>query len=180
MAIIQQLLSLDMVSPPPSEPSGSPDPDQAIEREIRQGRKFSLADAIGREGSDFLKGESPVPRLLQVKNELRGFVGKHLSDSSGALQATLLDLIQADEVVCSRHFDTPLLALADLLQPLLTHEAYLREFVRQVDMRWGQIYGERPHFERPGQPPHPDDEYTIASVRSQLQTLLTRVQQHSP
>ena len=55
------------------EPSQS-DADQAIEQEIRQGRKFSLADAIGQEGSDFLKGESPSPKLVQVKNELQGFV----------------------------------------------------------------------------------------------------------
>jgi hypothetical protein len=39
----------------------------------------------------------------------------------------------------------------------------LREFVRRVDMRWGQMYDERPHFERPGHPPHPDDEYTLSS-----------------
>ncbi|MEM1281255.1 MAG: hypothetical protein AAGG53_14835, partial [Cyanobacteria bacterium P01_H01_bin.152] len=71
-------------------------------------------------------------------------------------------------------------ALTELLQPLLTQDAYLREFVRRVDMRWGQMYDERPHFERPGHPPHPDDEYTIASVRSQLQALMIIVQQHSP
>ncbi|MEM6714462.1 MAG: hypothetical protein AAF827_17510 [Cyanobacteria bacterium P01_D01_bin.6] len=161
------------------EPSQS-DADQAIEQEIRQGRKFSLADAIGQEGSDFLKGESPVPKLVQVKNELQGFVNNYLDDAAGALQATLLETIQTDDVVCSRHFDAPLQALTELLQPLLTQDAYLREFVRRVDMRWGQMYDERPHFERPGHPPHPDDEYTIASVRSQLQALMTVVQQHSP
>lgn len=155
------------------------DADQAIEREIRQGRKFSLADAIGQEGSDFLKGESPVPRLLQVKNELKGFVNLHLHDASGALQAILLEVIQTDDVVCSRYFDAPLSALAEMLHPLLAHDAYLREFVRRVDMRWGQMYDERPHFEQPGQPPHPDDEYTVESVRSQLQLLMTAVQQQS-
>ena len=31
---------------------------------------------------------------------------------------------------------------------------------------------ERPFFERPGQPPHPDDEYTLASVRAALEHLL--------
>lgn len=161
------------------EPSQS-DADQAIEQEIRQGRKFSLADAIGQEGSDFLKGESPVPKLVQVKNELQGFVNNYLDDAAGALQATLLETIQTDDVVCSRHFDAPLQALTEILQPLLTQDAYLREFVRRVDMRWGQMYDERPHFERPGHPPHPDDEYTIASVRSQLQALMIIVQQHSP
>lgn len=150
-----------------------------MQREIRQGRKFSLADAIGQEAGDFLRGESPVPKLIQVKNELQGFVRSHLSDASGALQATLLDLIQTDDVVCSRHFDAPLRALVDMLQPLLDREACLREFVWRVDMRWGQMYGERPHFERPGQPPHPDDEYTIESVRSQLQDFMQVVHHHN-
>ncbi|NEQ44751.1 MAG: hypothetical protein F6K00_14795 [Leptolyngbya sp. SIOISBB] len=163
-----------------SQQSPESDDDQAIEREIRQGRKFSLADVIGQEGSDFLKGESPVPKLVQVKNELKGFVSLHLRDASGALHAILLEVIQTDDVICSRYFDAPLHALAEMLQPLLTQDAYLREFVRRVDMRWGQLYDERPHFEQPGHPPHPDDEYTIASVRSQLQGLMAAIQKQSP
>ena len=89
-------------------------------------------------------------------------------------------MIQTDDVICSRYFDAPLYALAEMLQPLLTQDAYLREFVRRVDMRWGQLYDERPHFEQPGHPPHPDDEYTIASVRSQLQGLMAAIQKQSP
>jgi hypothetical protein len=34
--------------------------DAEIEREIRLGRKFSLAEAIGRMGGGLLKGASPV------------------------------------------------------------------------------------------------------------------------
>ncbi|WP_204137805.1 hypothetical protein [Halomicronema sp. CCY15110] len=165
---------------PSQSPSDSElEADQAIEREIRQGRKYSLADAISQEGGDFLKGESPIPKLVQVKSAIKHFINLHLSDAAGALQATLLTAVQSDDVICSRHFATPLQALAEMLQPLLAHDVQLREFVRQVDMRWGQMYDERPHFERPGHPPHPDDEYTIESVRSQLQALMTAVQQHS-
>jgi hypothetical protein len=151
--------------------------DAAIEQEIRQGRTFSLADAIGQEAGNFLKGESPVPRLVQVQNEILGFISQHLADSSGALQATLRDWVQTDDLLCSRHFDVPLNALVELLQSLLEQEALLQDFVRRVDMKWGQIYGERPYFERPGHPPHPEDEYTYASVRLQLTALLTRLQQ---
>ncbi|HEY9887876.1 MAG TPA: hypothetical protein V6D02_05705 [Candidatus Obscuribacterales bacterium] len=161
-----------------SPPQGQPDEQRAIEQEIRQGRTFSLAAAIGQEAGDFLKGVSPVPKLLQVKTELLGFVGQHLHDPEGALMATLRDLIQTDDVVCSRHFDAPLSALAELLRPMLTQEAHLRDFVRRVDMRWGQMYCTRPHFEVPGLPPHPDDEYTHASVRVQLTQLLTAINQH--
>lgn len=165
-----------MNSPHPPESDPQRLADQALEQEIRRGRKFSLADAIGQEGSDFLKGASPIPQLQQVKNALTVFVRQHLSDSSGALQASLQTLIQADDIVCSRHFETPLQALIELLQPLATQPALLQDFVRQVDMRWGQMYGERPHFERPGHPPHPDDEYTYESVRIQLIELISVAQ----
>ena len=156
------------------QPDSNPNPsaDRAIEREIRQGRKFTIADAIGKEGSSFMKGESPVPKLLQVKHELIGFVGQHLHDPAGALHAILRDLIQSDDTVCSRNFETPLVALIELLQPLVTREGLLHDFVWQVDMRWGQIYGERPHFQLPGHPPHPEDEYTHESVHHQLNALL--------
>jgi hypothetical protein len=165
-----------MNSPQLPESDAQRQAEQELEREIRQERKFSLAAAIGQEGGNFLKGASPIPQLQQVKNALTVFVRQHLSDSSGALQASLQTLIQADDVVCSRHFDAPLQALIELLQPLTTQPALLRDFVRQVDMRWGQMYDERPHFERPGHPPHPDDEYTHESVRAQLIHLISIAQ----
>lgn len=158
-----------------SLPNHSPS-DHAIEQEIRQQRTFSIAAAIGKEARDCLKGESPVPKLLQVKTELRRFVNQHLHDPDGALQATLQDLIRTDDAVCSRHFQAPLNALPELLIPFLTQETALQAFVQQVDMRWGQMYGEPPHFEIPGQPPHPDDEYTFASVRHQLTNLVQMAQ----
>ncbi|MEM0978935.1 MAG: hypothetical protein AAGH78_01540 [Cyanobacteria bacterium P01_H01_bin.58] len=156
-----------------------PDLDQKIEQEIRQGRTFSLADVIGQEAGNFLKGESPVPKLLQVKTELIAFVEQHLIDSSGALQATLRESIQADDLLCSQHLDTPLEALSKFLQSLLEQETLLQNFVRRIDMKWGEIYDERPHFEKPGQPPHPADEYTYASVRAQLTELLAVVKLQS-
>lgn len=152
--------------------------DQAIEQEIRQGRKFSISAAIGKEGGDFLKGESPIPKLVQVKNELLVFVGQHLHDPSGALHEIVRELIQSDDVVCSRCFEAPLAALIELLLPLTTQDALLHDFVRRVDMRWGQLYDERPYFERPGHPPHPEDEYTHESVRAQLSELVALAQLH--
>ena len=157
-----------------NQPSES---DRAIEQEIRHGQKFSMAAAIGQAAGNFLKGESPVPKLLQVKNELRGFVSQHLVDPSGALQAVLQELIQSDDVICSRHFDAPLQALIELLRPMTVQDALLQDLVRRVDMRWGEIYDERPRFQRPGQPPDPEDEYTYESVRQQLIALLAIAEQ---
>lgn len=146
--------------------------DRLIEQELRQGRKFSMAEALGREGGGLLKGESPVPRLVQVKQRVRQLIRNHLSDPSGALEAVLMELVTADDWVCAHHLEAPTEALNGLIEPIVEQEAQLVELVRRVDMRWGQLYNERPHFERPGHPPHPDDEYTRASVCEQLKGLL--------
>ncbi len=76
--------------------------DLAIQREILAGRKFSLAEAIGREGGGFLKGESPVPRLAQALAELQMFINQNLSDSSGALRAVLYVWVKTDTISYSK------------------------------------------------------------------------------
>ena len=141
--------------------------DADLERDILSGRQFSLADVIGREGGSFLKGDSPVPRLMQVVTEINMFIELSLPDSAGALQAVLKNWVKSSTRV-SQHLDQPLVALEGMIQAILTEPQMLYEFVRQVDMKWGEMYDERPHFQRPGQPPHPDDEYTHESVRQAL------------
>ncbi len=147
------------------------DRDLAIQREILAGRKFSLAEAIGREGGGFMKGESPVPKLAQAIAELQMFINQNLSDSSGALQAVLYVWVKTDSRV-SQNLNSPLIALNEILSTLIDNQNLLHEFVRQVDHKWGQIYDERPYFQQPGQLPHPEDEYTHESVRLQLSELL--------
>ncbi len=148
--------------------------DLAIQREILSGRKFSLAEAIGREGGGFLKGESPVPKLAQAIAELQMFINQNLSDSSGALQAVLYVWVKTDTRV-SQHLNSPLIALHEILASLIDNQNLLHELVREVDQKWGQIYDERPYFQQPGQNPHPEDEYTHESVRLQLIQLLDTV-----
>ena len=159
-----------MISQPDS------DPNREIQQNILSDRKFSLAELIGREGGSFLKGESPIPRLLQARTEINCFIDGHLIDSAGALEAVLKDLINSDEAQISSCFSSPLTALQNILATIVNHSEHLYEFVRQVDVRWGQMYDERPHFQSPGQPPHPDDEYTHESVREQLIVLLDKLQ----
>jgi len=132
----------------PEEPDFSQD---IIER-----REFTLADFIAQEGADFLKGESPVPKLVQVTTEIKQFIAAHLGDSSGALQI-ILQLIVDEE-------------LTKVSQELLY------ELVHRVDVKWGQLYGERPYFQQPHQKPHPEDEYTHNSVRDKLVSLLARLE----
>ncbi|MGK7877214.1 MAG: hypothetical protein AB4426_29135 [Xenococcaceae cyanobacterium] len=148
------------------------DKSREIQKEILSGRKFSLAEVIGREGGDFLKGESPVPKLLQATTEINVFIAQNLSDSSGALQAVLQNWVRADEALLSRHLSSPLLALREILETIIDNQELLHELVRQVDFKWGQIYDEQPYFQRPGQPPHPEDEYTYESVHEKLIELL--------
>lgn len=148
------------------------DEDLEICQEILAGRQFSLAEVIGREGGSFLKGESPVPKLLQAKAEINLFIDSHLVDSSGALKAVLQSLVASDEAYVSRHLNSPLEALREFLEMLICNPQLLYEFVKQVDIQWGQLFGERPYFQQPGRASHPDDEYTHESVQQQLVKLL--------
>ena len=157
-------------------PENSSPQDQMIQREIRSSRGFSVAEAIAREGGDFMKGVSPVPPLDQAKIALTQFVDAHLQDSSGVLKTCLHVWIHSDDAGISAHLDEPLTALHTLITDVLSSSERLYELVRQADMRWGEMYDERPHFQQPGQVAHPDDEYTHESVRLQLQALRSYVE----
>ena len=61
------------------------DLDELIRRDILLDRKFSIAEAIGREGGNFLKGHSPIPKLDQIISLINVFIGNNLNDSSRVL-----------------------------------------------------------------------------------------------
>lgn len=143
-----------------------------IQQELRLSRPFTLADAIGQEAGDFMKGESPIPRLVQARHGAQQALKESLIDGPGALQQVLDRWLSDDETRLSRHLDTPPEAVKDLLEAILRSPETFYELVRQADVTWGQIYGSRPYFQQPGQPPHPDDEYTHESVRDTLKTCL--------
>ena len=49
--------------------------DAELEREIRKGRKFTLAEAIGRlAGPGAMKGESPIARMQQAQIEIESWL----------------------------------------------------------------------------------------------------------
>ena len=68
-------------------------------------------------------------------------------------------------------FDQPLAVLAGCLQQVLGSEFELKELVRDADVEWGRVFGERPFFEKDGGPPDECDPYTLESVRSKLAQL---------
>jgi hypothetical protein len=158
-----------------SKSNENQDQDLELQKDILQGREFSLAELIGREGGGFLKGESPVPKMVQVKTEINLFINNNLSDLSGALQAVLHNWVNASDDKISSYQDQPLTALLLIIDEILNNNNLLYELVKQVDLKWGQMNQERPYFQQPGQMPHPDDEYTHESVKKQLINLLEKI-----
>jgi hypothetical protein len=146
--------------------------DAALEREIRQERKFSLNEALGRmAGQGMMKGGSPVPPPQQAELEIGLYLREHLSDASGVLSVVVLRRVNGSELLLQSP-NEPLRVLSEYVRRLLQFPDLLKELVREADAEWGQVLGERPHFEQAEHLPHPDDPYTFESVRSALARLL--------
>src|SRR4051812_40079242 len=149
--------------------------DAELERELRKGRKFTLAEAIGRlAGPGAMKGESPVPRMQQAEIEIGSWLRDHLADAGGALQVVLHRQVKGSELLLN-NFDQPLVVLAGCCQRVLDSDYLLGEVVRDADIEWGRVMGERPYFEKEGSPRDPDDPYTVESVRLALSGLLDQL-----
>ncbi len=157
------------------EPQQRSAADAELEREIRKERKFSLEEAIMRmAGPGMMKGESPVTLKQQAEAKIEGFLGRHLIDAADSLSIVLLRHVQNSELLLE-NLNQPLVVLANYVQRVLDSEYLLAELVRETDAEWGRLLGERPFFEKVGTPPHPDDPYTIESVRITLSELLEKL-----
>jgi len=73
------------------------------------------------------------------------------------------------------NFDQPLIVLASCCQRALQSEFLLQEVVRAADIEWGRIMSERPFLNKPDRPNHPDDPYTVESVRDTLSGILQQL-----
>ena len=149
--------------------------DAELEREIRQGRQFTLEEAIARlAGPGILKGESPVGRLHQAEFEIETWLRTHLTDAGGALGIVLNRRIRGSELLLN-NFEQPLVVLGSFCQQLISSDYALRELVREADIEWARNMDERPMFEQSGAPAHPDDPYTVESVRGTLTSILAQL-----
>lgn len=154
--------------------------DAELEREIRKGRKFNLAEAIGRmAGPGAMKGVSPVPRKQQAALEIENWLRHHTLAGNGELQIVLNRWIEGSELLL-KNFDKPLVVVADLCQQILKSDYLLTELVREADVEWGRIQGERPYFDQEGVPANPSDPYTIESVRTVLSAILAQLSVDNP
>ena len=159
---------------PPSEA------DKELEREIRAERKFSLSEAIGRmAGPGMMKGVSPVAPKRQAELAIEAYLRRHLTDAGGVLGSVLLRDAAGSDLLLS-DYEHPLAVLAGYIRQVLGSEYLLKELVREADVEWGQVFGERPHFDKPGCTPDPDDPYTSDSVRAALTRLLEKLDAGEP
>src|SRR5262245_51447690 len=93
--------------------------DAELEREIRQERKFSLAEAIGRlAGPGAMKGASPVARLQQAEVEIESWLNSHVSDGAGAFVTVLHRYVKESDLLLA-NADHPLVVLAAYCQRVL-------------------------------------------------------------
>jgi hypothetical protein len=153
------------------------DEDAEIEREIRQGRKFTPREALANmAGPGAMKGASPVSRHRQAEMAIGAWLKQHLPDAAGALQIVLHRQVAESRPLLDNP-DKPLSALAECCERLLASDALLEDVVRQADVEWGRLMDERPHFERGSAPPHPDDPYTLTAVRRALDDALLELKQ---
>jgi hypothetical protein len=159
----------------PQDAQRSSKTDAELEREIREGRKFTLEEAIGRlAGPGAMKGESPVTRMQQAEIEIGSWLRCHLADSGGSLEVVLHRRVKGSEPLLN-NFEHPLVVLASYCQQVLNSDYLLKEVVREADVEWGRLMGERPYFEKEGSPHNPEDPYTVESVRNALSELLTQL-----
>src|SRR6188472_1555767 len=101
----------------PSKRGVQLDPD--IEREIRKGRKFSMAEAIGRlAGPGMMKGVSPVTRRVQAEAEIGNYLNRHIIDAGGVLPGVLLSQVKANDQLLN-NFDQPLVVLTGHVRQVL-------------------------------------------------------------
>ena len=147
-----------------------------IQREMLAQQKFSIAGAIGRAGSGLMKGESPFSPQEQAIAVLTQWIDQHTSDPSGALKSILRRRVRSSELLLASHLQQPFSALREMFKAILSSDYAIQEFVRQVDVRWGELNQERPMFQRIGQTADPADEYTYESVRQDLILLLEKLQ----
>lgn len=144
------------------------DDHDELEREIRAGRAFSIAEAIGRlGGTGVMKGASPVAGRREAAAAIDDCVRRLLPDRAGALAQVLIRRVAASEQL-DRDPHRPLAVLAGAVDRLLGSAEELRELVREADAAWGRLMDERPYFDGGPRGGDPADPYTAASVRDAL------------
>src|SRR5262245_16877152 len=71
-----------------------------VTQEIRETRKFSLAEAIGRlAGPGVMKGESPASRVQQAEAAIENHLNEHLVGRAGEMSVVLQRQVKGSELL---------------------------------------------------------------------------------
>lgn len=65
--------------------------------------------------------------------------------------------------------------LATYVQTVLDSQTLLKDLVREADVEWAKMMGERPVFEQEGTAPQTADPYTLESVRTGLSGFMMKL-----
>jgi hypothetical protein len=121
-----------------------------------------------------MKGVLPVTRAQQAAVEIENWLRQHMPAGNGELEVVLLRRIKGSELLLN-NFEQPLVVVAAYCQHILESDYRLKELVREADVEWGQLQGERPIFDKEGATPLPDDPYTAESVSKALGSLVDQL-----
>ena len=144
--------------------------DRRIEREARAGMHLSMEQALFMSGGvGLMKGGSPLTPYEQAHHQIMVFLNRQLRDA--VMEKSVDDWIGLHRQQVEEDLKHPIQGLLDIIEHTLAREGPLLEFVRTVDFHYGHMMQERPHFQQSGEPPHPEDAYTINSVRQALNKL---------
>ena len=122
--------------------------DAELEREIREGRKFTLEEAIVRmAGPGAMKGESPVTRNAAGRRWRSASWLRGTPDGCRRVlcQVVLHRRVKGSEILL-KNFDQPLVVLASYCQQVLDSDYLLKEVVREADVEWGRVIGRKALF----------------------------------
>jgi hypothetical protein len=121
-----------------------------------------------------MKGASPLALMQHSEIEIRTWLRTQATDAGGAFEVVLHRHVKGSELLLN-NFDQPLIVLAGCCRRILDSDYLLEELVRDSDIEWGRVMGERPYFEKEGSLRHPDDPYTVERVRHLLNEILEQL-----
>lgn len=155
----------------PEDTDQQPEGEENLVRDAWADARFSTEQALlVSGGGGLLNDGTHISAYELARRRIRSLLNRQLHDA--ALETALDNWIDLHRQPFECHAQEPVRGLLELLQQMLAREGLFEEFVRTVDMHHGQIMQERPIFQKPGDPPHPDDAYTFESVRKTLTRLV--------
>ena len=157
---------------PERSADGKRDEGEHLVREAWAEVRFSLDEAlIHSGGGSLLSGSDQESAYERARRAIRAVLKEQVRDA--VLEQALNAWLDLHRQQIEAHANEPARCLAQVLEQTRQSDGLFIEFVRTVDVHYGQIMQERPFFQQPVDPPHPDDPHTFDSVRNALEKLVS-------